>query len=274
MRKIVDSNFLRSPELRDFLSRDSSNMAVLTSYTSIESLGSSKLSTLFQNMEIVASFPQQILILKSTRHAARMKGSPAGLQRRLVHSGQTKDFHEYVQALERAKAGGGPELKYLEDLSFKAKTELENMRLAARISILAAQGLVSELGATRIQSFRNGPPYNRSTRDDIYSLVLSMINGGISLDSAYPLPIKDPKSREEFVNTFIFRHSLVMLLLTINLINGNEKFTNEEKLRNSLVDANFVTFATFFDGMLSNDGNALKQYERAMSLLPALIEGN
>jgi hypothetical protein len=56
----------------------------------------------------------------------------------------------------------------------------------------------------------------------------------------------------EVRNTFIFRHAICACLLALRKISeGGAGKTAHPKLRNDLVDANFATFATFFDGLLS-----------------------
>jgi hypothetical protein len=48
---------------------------------------------------------------------------------------------------------------------------------------------------------------------------------------------------------------------------GGAGGASAEKIRNHLVDAMFVAYATYFDGFLSNDKNANELYETTCDLL-------
>jgi hypothetical protein len=73
---------------------------------------------------------------------------------------------------------------------------------------------------------------------------------------------------EELSNTFLYRFALCSCLLSLRWAShgGAETATNE-KLRNDLIDLNFVSFATFFDGLLSDDAKAIDIYKAATRYL-------
>lgn len=52
MRKVVDSNFLQSDELRDYLSKSAGNYVVLTDYAAMEAYKGDTLDTIYRSMEI------------------------------------------------------------------------------------------------------------------------------------------------------------------------------------------------------------------------------
>lgn len=67
MRKVIDSNQLQSDDLRSYLSKSETHFAVLTDYAAIEVYKKDTLAGTYTSMEIVGSFPAQIIVLKSTR---------------------------------------------------------------------------------------------------------------------------------------------------------------------------------------------------------------
>jgi hypothetical protein len=67
-------------------------------------------------------------------------------------------------------------------------------------------------------------------------------------------------------DAFLFRYALCAHSLMITSSSGPVK-TNPVKMRNDMVDVNFATFATYFDGLLTADGKATATYEYATFLL-------
>jgi hypothetical protein len=66
MRKIVDSNYPQSPELREYLAASRKNFAVLTDYVAMEAFKGDTLANISSATEILCGFPNQVIVLKST----------------------------------------------------------------------------------------------------------------------------------------------------------------------------------------------------------------
>jgi hypothetical protein len=77
-------------------------------------------------------------------------------------------------------------------------------------------------------------------------------------------PISKLPRAEELSNTFLYRYALCSCLLSLRWAShGGAETATSGKLRNDLVDLNFASFATFFDGLLSDDVKAIDIYEAA-----------
>ena len=63
-------------------------------------------------------------------------------------------------------------------------------------------------------------------------------------------------------DAFVFRYALCTHILIVKASAGTPK-TNREKLRNDMVDVNFATFATYFDGLMTADKKAAEIYADA-----------
>jgi hypothetical protein len=63
MRKVVDTNFLKSEELRAYLT-EPSNFAAVTDYVVMEVLQGDSAASIYKSMEILAQHPTQIIALK------------------------------------------------------------------------------------------------------------------------------------------------------------------------------------------------------------------
>jgi hypothetical protein len=64
--KVVDSNFLQSPKLEDYLAESNCNFAVLTDYAAMEAYKENTLASIYKSMETLARYPAQVVVLKNT----------------------------------------------------------------------------------------------------------------------------------------------------------------------------------------------------------------
>ena len=86
MRKIVDRNFLQSPQLREYLSGSRNNFAVLTDYAAMEAFKGDTLANISQATEILSEYPKQVIVLKSTGVICQLKGRRCGFTPRMPAS--------------------------------------------------------------------------------------------------------------------------------------------------------------------------------------------
>ncbi len=80
-----------------------------------------------------------------------------------------------------------------------------------------------------------------------------------------------PPPAKELPHTFVFHFTVCAFAhaLQWNAMGGVEK---PEKLVNDLIDANIATFATFFDGFMSEDARAAAIHRNASFLLKLLAD--
>ena len=101
-----------------------------------------------------------------------------------------------------------------------------------------------------LKILRRQGPITQKMGDKLVQQVMLL---AAELFSTAPKVAKLPRG-PEVRNTFIFRLTICAYALALRLISvGGAGKTHPEKLRNDLVDVNFATFATFFDGFLSAD---------------------
>jgi len=127
MRKVVDSNFLQSDELRTYLSSSRQNKVVLNDYASMEAYKGDTLNSIYHSMEILVQHPKQVIVLKSTGIVCGLRGRAAGLQRRMIDERQTRQFSEYSQALLAAKRGNLSLERQLVDLGREATVQMDRV---------------------------------------------------------------------------------------------------------------------------------------------------
>jgi hypothetical protein len=104
-RKVVDTNFLQDEALRSYLSASIGNYSVLTDYAAMEAYKGDSLARIYDRMEILAQYPNQVLILKGTQDICGLGRKAVTSQAPLIDEIQTREFSEYCHHLLAAKRG-------------------------------------------------------------------------------------------------------------------------------------------------------------------------
>jgi hypothetical protein len=267
-RFIIDSNYMRNPELRTFLSNNASNVAVLTDYASMEAYKGKTLTTLFNSMEILSEFPRQVLILKGTKAVGQLSGRQSGLASRLISIPYTKDFSHFCKLLPLALNGNKALEAQLLETGQIANQHLERMLGDAREILPSFAEVAQNFTQAEIAIIRSAKqPYTAEMTKKIIDFIMEL---GLRFIEIHPNGVRRPR-RAEMLNMFLFRMAMCAFILIRTWIrNGNGMEVKPEKIRNDVVDINFATYALYFDGILSNDKKLLDIYSEANFLLPRL----
>lgn len=271
MRKVVDSNLLQSDRLREYLSKSTKNYVVLTDYVAMEAYKDYTLASIYRSMRILADFPKQVIVLKTTKTVCGLSGRGAGLQRRLIDERQTRAFGTYCQDLLAAKRGDASLQKWLLNLGYDATTTMDSIHTDT-VNIPSVFGRVAKTYTdAEVRVLRTG---SKITEEIGYKLVETILLLAKHMFKDHPQVTKLPKMRQ-LPNTFIFRFALCMQLLLLRWISvGSPTDVKSEKTRNDLVDMTFAAYATYFDGLLTADKKLDKIYQEAALLLPILFNVN
>lgn len=103
LRVVIDSNRLQSDDLRAFLQVSPNNFAVLTDYAWIEAYKGNSLVSIQKSMGVLKDFPQQLIVLKSTRAICGIEPGPTRMASGMA--GKGREFHQTVTGLAQAQAG-------------------------------------------------------------------------------------------------------------------------------------------------------------------------
>jgi len=269
VRKVVDSNFLQTDELRKYLLKGVQNTVVLSDYAAMEAYKGETLASIFNSMRVLSEFPDQVVVLKSTQIVCSLSGHPAGLQKRLIDSSQTKGFNKYCKLLKQAQTGDNRHVHVLQEYGEEATRHLDLVqsdaeRIPATISVISKTYSQSEL-----RSLRTGKPLAQQTVDKILSSILQL---AAFMFRDHPKVHKLPEYKY-LSNTFIFRYALCVYLLSLDWISkGGAKGVKSATMRNDLVDMSYAAYATFFDGLLSADKKANRIYRSAHSLICTVFQ--
>jgi hypothetical protein len=268
MRKIIDSNFLRSDELRTYLSRSRRNEVVLNDYAFMEAYKGDTLNSIYHSMEVLVGYPRQVIVLKSTGFVCGLRGRVAGLQRRMIDARQTREFGEFCQALLAAKRGDLSLESQLLDFGRVATVQMD--RVLADLGEMpdVIEDMAKTYSDTELKILRKGEP---ATNEMMIKFIHTVMQVSATLFRNHPQVNKWPNAHE-LPYTFIFRSSLCWILIARRWISvGGAKKVKTENLRNDMVDGFFASYATYFDGLLSFDKKLVELYREASALLDAIV---
>jgi hypothetical protein len=261
MRMIVDSNYLQAEALRTYLAASTQHYAVLTDYASMEAYKADP-QVIFHSMRILDAYPNQVIILKSTSEVCGL--GPVRSADSLIDHKQTQGFPVFCQRLAQAGRGDPSLQRQLSQLQREAASHIDRMltdipQLNLGFGEIQASFTPDELTTLR-RAEQLTPPMCAKFSSHLFQLAGYLF-------STHPEVTTVPRG-PEVRDTFIFRHAICAYLLALEKITqGSAGRTAHPKLRNDLIDANFATFGTFFDGLLSADKAAQRIYFQAGFLL-------
>jgi hypothetical protein len=269
MKLVIDSNRLQSEALREFLATSTRNRAVLTDYVAMEAHKGDTLANIYERMAILGDFPRQVVVLKGTRVVCGLRGRTAGLQRRLIDEGQSSEFGVYVRRLRAAQAGNSSYQRQLLERGNDATEHLTKMLGDAKVVVTILEDVTKAFTKDERRLIRLDEPYSPAMVDKVVKTVMYI---AASLFKGHPNVTFRP-TYKELPNTFIFRASLCMFLMSLHWVAmGGSTDVAPEKMRNDMVDMNIAAYATYFDGLLSADTKARRIHQEARMLLRALFD--
>jgi hypothetical protein len=98
LRKVVDTNYLKSAELKEYLA-EPGNQIVIPDLVLMERLRGGDLESICQQLELLMQHPKQVVVLKTTHAVAGLrKRRRRRLQRRLIDKEQTLGLRNFVRS--------------------------------------------------------------------------------------------------------------------------------------------------------------------------------
>jgi hypothetical protein len=244
----------------DALAASTENSAMLTDYAAMEAYKGDTLASLFRSMEIVAHFPKQVIVLKATSIICGLTGREAASQESLIDESQTREFPEYCRHLIAAKRGDRLLQQQLLEHGRAATTHMErwlqDMAMLSSGFELMMTFISKTHSPAELKILRRRENYTPEMREKLIQSVLMLAK---ELFNGHPAVTKLPELAGAR-NTFLFCYALCTYVLILKAIEGGVVKKNPEKLRNTMVDANFATFATYFDGLMTRDKTASEIY--------------
>lgn len=268
MRKVVDRNYLQSPKLRDYLAASRKHRVVMTDYVAMEAFKGDALANIASATEILRQFPQQVVVLKNTSVIHTLKGRRCGFTRRMIDRELTEGFPGWCDHLNLALAGNQDLQRQIMQNGADADAHLKRMRddQVTYGDNLAA--MAKNFSEAELKALRKHEPIPANIFDKIMSHVLNMT---AFLFAESPEFNGLPPTRE-LPYTFIFRYAMAGYLVALRWISRGAVQVKPEKIRNDIVDCTYAAYATYFQGMLSDDKGANDIYDDAKLLIGTFLE--
>jgi len=264
MKKVIDSNFLQSEALRAYLLKSPTHHVVLTDYAFMEAYKADTLFILYRSMEILSQYPKQVIVLKGTLIVGGLSGRSAQLQKRLIDVRGTRGFPDYCKELLAAQRGNQELQAHLLYKAHAARDQMDRIAVNAEEFRPVLEAITDLFTDEEQKILRTGSPYTAKMGEKMISHICLM---AAFLLKKHPTGVKMPNARE-VRNTFIFRLALCMHLLAHRWISvGGVGSTKVAKIRNDFVDVSFAAYATYFDGILTDDKKLKEIYAKAVFLL-------
>jgi hypothetical protein len=264
MRKVVDTNFLQTEALRACLAASTDNYVVLTEFAAMESYKQGALDALSDQMGVLVQFPTQVIVLKGTLDVCSLSGRDAVTWERMIDETQTGEFPVFCQHLLAAKRGDLSIRGQIIENGREARANLDRMLSGSSTLARGIEQMQQTYGPTELKSLRQRKGLTPQLQDKLVRDVLSLAGELMKQHPSVTDIPRDPQIR----NTFLFRFALCASVSILKRIEeGGAGKVSDENLRNDMVDVNFAAFATYFDGLFTDDKRAADTYARSEYLL-------
>jgi hypothetical protein len=260
MRRVIDSNYLRTPALREYLAASANNQAVIADHTAMEAYKDETLSSLFKSMEILADFPRQVVVLKGTRTLCGLHGKGRGLQKRMIDQAQSKGFPVYCAQLRRAQRGDQKFITELVRLAKAAAADMSNLAASVPGILGSAPEVAAAYSPSELRVIRTRAPWTRALHEKFAKQTMFL---AAFMFRDHPL-VKELPPVDQVRNTYIFRLAVcAQIWILDDIAHGVRPRRNHERVLNDLIDLQLITCATYFDALMSADQKALRIYRTA-----------
>lgn len=264
MRKVIDTNYLKSAELKEYLAKPG-NHVVIPDLVLMERLRGGDLESICQQLELLMQHPKQVVVLKSTHAVAGLrKRRRRGLQRRRVNKEQTRGFEEWCKKLELARKGDNELRKQFAERCKLAAADLAEMAKGQDTYAANLAEHAKKYSETELNILRKGEPITAELLKKIKGHIVDLAQ---ALFEAHPYFKKLPFVKH-LPNAFLFRYAISGYVVALRRIKeGGANGASADKIRNDLVDAMIAAHATYFDGFSSGDQKAKEIHETTCDLL-------
>jgi len=249
MEKIIDSTYFRDPALLDYFRSDKSNMAVFCDDACMETYKGNATKNISKSIEIVSRFPDQVIILKSTRDVIRITLLNKRLEL-LEDTSQTRGFKMFCLDVERAIQGDQALTK---QILIKAQIALDHYNKTLKDTMLVVEGIkeyAKSFKPEHLKTLRNKNEIKLEVFDKISKDILLLT---YLLFHDHPEVLEIPQA-SQVRDSYVFRFAISAYLLMLRWISdGGIESKPLNKLQNDCIDIKYVAYATFFDGLLTKD---------------------
>lgn len=252
MRKVVDSNYLRSPDLAGYLAKG--HEIVLTEFILMEQFRRNATVTVRHSFEICSRWAGRVITLKRSPEILALATRSKGLAHRMIDGRQTAAFADFCRAFRQEELPGAM-IRHIRQREAESAAHMALLLDEAKLVPAIFDRLSRRFTPSELIEIRSMKPLARSTQEKLIETMFEESKRLYLVTEVEPRFL--PETRADAVNAFPFRYALCLTLLYMRWIrDGKQRARAPEKVRNDIVDANTAAFATYFDGVLSRDCEA------------------
>jgi hypothetical protein len=251
---VPDKNYLETAELDYFLKSDAENRVVLHDFSAIESLAGNPIKNLGKSMGIVSRYPGQVLVLHNASKLMMLGEIKPEYRFDMVEWGQTKAFEQYCADIKKAEAG---DLKYVEILGEHAKAAKEHLdKMLATVPLMAEliDSLAKVTSVEAIKARRDKTGTAMPLRDGI-AILQSIYAIASAIAGRRTIAPTLPREPARAARHYVFRFAIALRLYALWWAEQGTalKDVKPTRLRNDFVDLMYVTCATYWDALFTNE---------------------
>ena len=175
----------------------------------------------------------------------------------MIDRDQTRGFPEWCEHTARALAGDKDLQRQIVENGIEADAHLKRMRDEQENYAENLDAMAKNFSEAELKALRKHEPISEEMFGKIQSHVLEM---AAFLFAAHPHVTELPPA-QELPYRFIFRYTMAGYLVALRWMSvGGARNVKPEKIRNDIVDCTYAAYATYFQGLLSDDAGANEIY--------------
>jgi hypothetical protein len=267
VRVVVDTNRLTSGELTSFLMLSPNNRAVLTDFVAMEAFQPAQDGHVLGNMRVVSNFPKQAIVLKGAGECGMLAPSRDILPSAMIDRDQTKDFTVFGKAIALAHMGHPSVLAQIMERRGWAKDQLNLMLRETPDTNKVFANVKRHFSTAELAIYKEGAPLSLDT---IYRILRIITDEAQVMADFHPLRPKLPDDPKIMINHFIWRLTLCRVLRIMHQVSEGAVTQKSARFRNDMVDAFIAAYATYFNGLMTFDYNAMITHQTARKVLRKL----
>jgi hypothetical protein len=203
------------------------------------------------------------VVAKDITAASGLQGRKKGMRKRLTDGKRTRAFRKWCKQRDAIRRGSKHFAHH--EAHENARLRMEDvLKGGASFKDDLAQHAAQRYTADELAIIRIGKNWNDAVTKKV---IAGIFDFALKFYALHPRWARLPEARDA-PYTFIFRYALCAYLHSLHWIHvGGGKGRKDQKFANDFVDVAFATYATCFDGFLSDDQLATSIYKNARYLL-------
>lgn len=251
--------------MEQHLKQSADNTVVFTDFALAETYNGANSVGLKRTLKVVASYPAQIHVLKSTPAICALMPSHDGLHERFLDEVASNAFRTFCHDLFHDAHDMD---QRIEKLARAANRRIEGLLPAGNPIREDIRNQLSQLPADGLKILRSE---NRFTEEMARAFTQLVTKSTIELMEGFG-DLPGSVGPREAVYSFQLRFALANCILGLDWgVKGGVDGAAPKTLRNDITDMSYVAYATLFDGLVTNDAKMDAIYRNARNVLTPLF---